>query len=227
MYKVNIPDDPKSSYNTITNCVINTDFDYVDSDGATQTVKSSWQYQPVYASPTVTVNNTVSSSGAIQYNVSIFFGTGDSPYADEDINTGTTQYHFYAYKDTDGKGICGSNVSLSWYYELPAGERIWASAFSAAGDIYFGTSTAETEDPCDATTTATNSGKLYVFSTSGTEKAAFNTGNITTSPVVEDEHIYFKTSDGLSSIGGSTYNNRKAMTGTGSSQILSWEEINN
>jgi len=228
MYKVNLPDNPKSSSgsNRITNCVINYDFDYVDSKGATQSITTLQQYHPIYASPAITINNTLSSTGDIQYNVKIFFGTGDSPYYNDNIDTTTTTYHFFAYKDTEAKGVCGSGVSLDWFYALPAGQRIWASAFSAAGNIYFGTSTAETEDPCNALIATSNKGQLYVFSTGGTQMHdAFDTGNIITSPLVEDEHLYFRTKDGLNSLGGSTYNNATVVTGTGKTEIISWKEI--
>jgi type IV pilus assembly protein PilY1 len=226
MYKVNLPDDPKSNFKQITHCIINSDFSYTDSDGNAHVLDESQRYHPIYASPTVTVNNTLSDTGAIQYNINVFFGTGDSPYYDENINTGNTRYHFFAFSDKDPKGECGNNMTLSWYYELPAGQRVWASAFASAGEIFFGTSTAETEEPCDAIAEGKNAGQLFVFTTSGTPKKAFNTGNIVTSPVVEDEHIYFRTSDGVNSMGSNIYNNKKTQMGTGNSSIVSWEEVN-
>jgi type IV pilus assembly protein PilY1 len=221
MYKVNLPDDPQSSFTEITHCVINTDFEDEDNN----IIAESQRYHPVYASPAVTIDNSLSQTGELDYSIKIFFGTGDSPYYDEDINTAETRYHFFAYNDRDAKGICGSSVVLDWFYELPEGHRIFASAFSAAGNIYFGTSTAETEDPCEATGAGKNAGKLFVFSTEGVQKQAFNTGNIISAPLVEDEHLYFRTSEGLNSLGGSTYNNNTIVTGTGTSQIISWEEI--
>jgi len=54
---------------------------------------------------------------------------------------------------------------------------------------------------------------------------SFATGNIITTPVVEDQHVYFRTSEGISSIGGSAYNNKTKVSGTGTSKIISWEEI--
>jgi type IV pilus assembly protein PilY1 len=225
LYKVNLPDDPKSNFKQITHCIINSDFSYTDTEGNAYVLDESQRYHPIYASPTVTVNNTLSDAGAVQYNINVFFGTGDSPYYDENINIGNTRYHFFAYSDKDPKGECGNNTTLSWYYELPAGQRVWASAFASAGQIFFGTSTAETEEPCDATAEGKNEGQLFVFTTSGTPKKAFNTGNIVTSPVVEDEHIYFRTSDGLNSMGSNVYNNKKTQMGTGNSSIVSWEEV--
>lgn len=221
MYKVNLPDDPDSTFSTITNCVINTDF--TDEDG--NSVPSDQIYHPVYASPAISINNTLSSTGEIEYNIKVFFGTGDSPYYDEDINTADTTYHFFVYVDNEDKGMCGTSSYLDWFHTLPAGERIWASAYSAAGQIYFGTATAETEDPCEATAAGKNEGNLYVFTLEGDAVASIDTGNIVTTPVVEDEHVYFRTSEGLNSLGGSTYNNETRLTGTGTSQIISWEEI--
>jgi type IV pilus assembly protein PilY1 len=224
MYKVNLPDDPRNlSFQDITTCIINTDMVYTKS-GTTYAVADSQQFHPIYASPTVTVNNTLDEAGDIEYNINIFFGTGDSPYYDEDINAEDTTYHFFAYSDSDAKGECGGNTSLTWFFELPEGQRIWASAFASAGQIFFGTATAETEDPCEAQG-ENNEGQLFIFTTDGTPLKAFNTGNIITSPVVEDEHIYFRTSDGLNSMGGNVYNNEKTKVGVGTSKIESWEEV--
>jgi len=219
MYKVNIPDDPDIPRYDITHCVINTDF--VDESG--NTVPEAHRWQPIYASPAVIVDNEFTESGEINYNIKIFFGTGDSPYYDEDINFGDTGYCFYAYCDQDNKGECNeSSVVLDWFYEMPAGHRIFASAFAAAGYIYFGTSTAETEDPCEGT----NEGKIYGFSEEGGSPVLQEeVGDITTSPLVEDEHLYFRTPTGLQSRGSGQYNNDVNVGGLADIRIKSWREI--
>ncbi len=171
------------------------------------------------------VLNTYTQTGKVNYDVRIFFGTGDNPYYDEDINTASTTYHFFAYRDEDKKGECGEEY-LDWFYELPAGHRIWASAFAAAGNVYFGTATAETEDPCKATETGANQGKLFAFSIGGGNPLySAQVGNVTVTPLVEDQHLYYKTSDGLTSLGGGQYNNETSYGGTASTATRVWRQI--
>jgi type IV pilus assembly protein PilY1 len=228
LYKITIPDNPSgsSSYG-ITNCVINRDF--TDSFG--NSVASNQQYHPIYASPAVVVANTYASDGTIDYKVKILFGTGDSPYFDENINTADTTYHFFAYVDTAAKGVCNvSSVYLDWLYALPPGERIFASAFAAAGSIYFGTSTSETEDPCEgAGNPASNNGRLYVMDINQTDsvttKFIMNTGNILSAPVVDDQHLYVKTvGNGMMTTPG-PYNNPIVMGGLAETSVSTWREI--
>ncbi|MCX5880552.1 MAG: hypothetical protein NTU74_01670, partial [Deltaproteobacteria bacterium] len=133
LYKVNIPDDPNSGSSDITNCVINRDM----ADNFGNSVASGQQYHPIYASPAIVVQNTYTTAGDIQYKIKILYGTSDSPFFDENINIANTTYDFFAYVDTAPKGDCNSNnVNLDWLYALPSGERIFASAFAAAGSIY-------------------------------------------------------------------------------------------
>lgn len=184
LYKVTIPDDPsKTSAYGITNCVINTD------------IGSATLRNPIYASPAIVVQNTYNDLGEIKdYKIKLFFGTSDSPYIDHENLPGP--YHFFAYIDTQKKtDTCGA-ASLDWLYKLPTGERVFASAFVAAGTVYFGTATSETEDPCEGSGSANvakNAGSLYVMdikqSVSPTPKFTMKTGNIFTSPVVDDENI--------------------------------------
>lgn len=222
MYKVNIPDDPDLPRYDISQCVINTD--YTDDQG--NTVPVAQQGHPIYASPAVVVDNRFSHSGEITYDIKIFFGTGDSPYYDEDINTSDTRYHFFAYRDRDQKGGCNeTSVFLDWFFELPEGHRIFASAFAAAGNIYFGTATAETEDPCAAAEAGANRGRIYAFTTEGDPRFSSEVGNIIVSPLVEDEHLYFKTPSGLKSLGSGQYNNKMSGGGTAQSSVSMWREV--
>ncbi len=223
LYKVDIQDN-----GTITNCVINTDF--TDKFG---TVVAQ-QYHPIYASPAVIVQNTYDSGGKVsEWKTSVLFGTGDSPYFNDNVNTGTTTYHFFAYVDTTPKGtFCPSGTfSLDWVYALPAGERIFASAFAAAKTVYFGTSTAETEDPCEGSgIVGKNLGKLRAIEVNQTgvslvEKFSATTGNVVSAPVVDDNHLYLKTTGGGLQTTKGPFNNPAAMTGLVESAVASWREI--
>jgi len=225
LYKVNIPDDPDTVKYNLSNCVINHDF--VDADS--NEVPEALRYQPIYGSPVVNVSRSVSSNGYSNYDVKIFFGTGDSPYYDEDINTSTTHYYFYAYLDQSDKGACNdAAVSLDWFLELPEGHRIFASAFAAAGTVYFGTSTSDTEDPCElAGESVSNLGRVFALSMdSGTVKFEQSVGNMIVSPVVADEHLYIRTQTyGLQSFGSGRYNNEVIHIGLPEIQPRSWLEI--
>ncbi|MDY0262680.1 PilC/PilY family type IV pilus protein [Syntrophotalea acetylenica] len=240
MYKVNLPDLPGSVAYPISQCVINTDFDYVrvndqgtedtaDDVSTTMTVPENQRYHSIYASPTVVVDNSLNSSGALVHNVRIFFGSGDSPYVDEDIDTGNTSYHFFAYADHAAKGSTeASDVELAWFEALPAGHRIFASAYAAAGSVYFGTATSDTEDPCGGP----NEGRIYAFSYSGLSllsdsagQQGLEVGDIITAPLVEDQHLYFKTPDGLKSLGSNQYNNPTRTGGLPYSRVRSWREV--
>jgi hypothetical protein len=183
----------------------------------------------------VTVDNSVNQSGNIDYKVRIFFGTGDSPYYDEDINMSGTRYYFFAYLDTSDKGVCdNSRVTLDWFYELPEGHRVFTSAFSAAGLIYFGTSTADTEDPCASDSVNNNNGEIFAFNmqapqTPGTPPTPLfrqRVGNVVASPMVEDQHLYVKGLGlGLQSFGSGIYNNQVITGGWPDIAIRLWREI--
>lgn len=218
MYKVNLPDDPDGMNYQISHCIINSDF--TDENG--DSVPSSQQYHPIYASPAVIVDRDYSTSGVVSSSVKIFFGTGDSPYYDEDINTASTTYHFFTYIDETEKGNNDPDaVKLDWFYELPAGHRVFASAFAAAGTIYFGTATSETEDPCSSS----NEGKLIALNIDdGTLIHSEDTGNIYSTPIVDDKHVYFKTPNGLTSLGGDDYNNAVTVDGTTVVSTKMWRE---
>jgi hypothetical protein len=226
MYKINIPDDPQNTNsNSVTHCVLNTDM--VDED--MNTVAAGQRWHPIYASPAVVVDNSISPLGDIEYNVIVLFGTGDSPYFDENINTATTRYHFFAYADTANKMECTpSKHKLEWFLELDEGHRIFASAFAAAGQIYFGTSTSETEDPCEGHLEVDgNEGRIYAVTLEGVVLLNKVVGDMSTSPLVEDEHIYFRTPTGLQSMGSGVYNNEVQAAGTPSINFRAWREVIN
>ena len=227
LYKVDIPDN-LSGAGSITNCVVNTDF----TDNFGNSVAADQQYHPIYASPTVIVQNTYDQDGKVsEWKTSVLFGTGDSPYFNDNVNTGTTTYHFFAYVDKAQKGTCTpGTVTLDWVYALPAGERIFASAFAAAKTVYFGTSTAETEDPCEGSgIVGKNLGKIRAMEINQTGsvnvKFTKTTGNIVSAPVVDDNHLYVKTTGGGIQTTPGPYNNPSAMAGLVESAVASWREI--
>jgi type IV pilus assembly protein PilY1 len=229
MYKVNIPDDPDTQKYNINHCVINTDFTDDDLDNELNSIPENQRYQPIYGSPVVIADNGLTGEGKIHYNLKIFFGTGDSPYYDENINTDDTRYHFFAYRDESAKGQCNEDsVQLDWFLELPKGHRIFASAFAAAGNIYFGTATSETEDPCaPGSTQNTTGGTLFALTMGGSVVTQLtDVGSIITSPLVSDEHLYLRSQTlGLRSFGSSKYNNPSLAGGSAELQIKAWREL--
>jgi hypothetical protein len=227
LYKINIPDDADTVKYPISHCVINRD--YVD-DGD-NFLATDRRTQPIYGSPVAVVDNGITLTGELQYNVMIFYGTGDSPYYDEDVNTAATRYNFFAYRDETPKGQCDENtVFLDWFYELPEGHRVFASAFAAAGSVYFGTSTSETEDPCEGGGSVdSNQGRIYAFTLKGAPVLGDGktVGNIVLSPLVEDEHLYIKSQkSGLRSFGKGTYNNQSLIGGLPEIRRQWWRELN-
>lgn len=225
LYKVNLPDDPEQGIVDVSYTVMNTDFTASNSG---DTVAQSQRWHPIYGSPTVIREVDVDDSGQIVYNIKVFFGTGDSPYFDENIDTDNTTYHFFAYVDTAGKHeIDQTKFNLDWYVDLPTGNRVFASAFAAAETIYFGTSTAETEDPCEGHGQVDgNKGRVYAFDLQGVERLNRIVGDIRTSPMVEDEHLYFRTPVGLHSLGSGQYNTPIRTVDVPAISVRSWQEMN-
>jgi len=226
LYKINLPDDPDEKKFSINHCLINNDF----TDDDSKEIDDDLRWQPIYGSPVASVENGLTAEGKISNNIRIFFGTGDSPYFDEDIDTDSTSYHFFAYRDQDEKGQCDQNtVSLDWFLALGAGERIFASAFAAAGNLYFGTSTADTEDPCAGggdNQSKVSRGRLYALTFEGDLVWDQEVGNITTTPLVVDEHLYVKSQTlGLRSFGGGPYNNPAIMGGSPQLTLRNWREL--
>jgi len=227
LYKVNLPDDPQEGATDISCTVMNTVFTANRSEEVTDTVSEDQRWHPIYGSPTVIRGFDVDDSGQITYNIKVFFGTGDSPYYDENIDTDNTTYHFFAYVDTAAKQeIDPTKISLDWFVALPPGNRVFASAFAAAETIYFGTSTAETEDPCEGHGQVDgNQGRMYAYNFKGVERLNRIVGDIRTSPMVEDEHLYFRTPVGLHSLGGGLYNTPIQTMALPKISIRSWQEI--
>lgn len=214
MYKVTLPDE-SGSLADIDDCVIND------------------KVLPIYASPTI----VVTEDGGTKY-VDIFFGTSDNPYESGDSPAGTI-YTFYAYRDSSGKGGC-SKAEKRWWLDMPAGHRIFATAFAAAGKVYFGTSTQDTEDPCSTPDVEdAGLGRVYMVDQNredGDPVSYIEVGNVRSAPVVDDEHLYIKTLDGAAdgasghmlSIGAGIYNNepnKVQFSGPPTPQIKWWREV--
>jgi Tfp pilus tip-associated adhesin PilY1 len=124
MYKVSLPDNPDQISGSINECVL--------KDAG----------QPIQASPAAVSKTEIGADGELDYRVIVLFGTGDSPSQSDDSSD---PYFFYAVEDTDVKGSCSAGTDL-WSVTLPAGHRIFASAFATADTAYFGTTAAETDD---------------------------------------------------------------------------------
>ncbi len=222
LYKVNLPDDPEPELNAlgdISYCVINTGLSSSLIDGG-----------GIFGSPTVVADNGYNIDGSIDYNIKIMYGTGDSPFADEDLTS--TTYHFFALVDQDEKGACGA-TTLDWSITLPANERVWSSAFAAAGKVYFGTTTSETEDPCEGYSAGADTGNLYVVdmdlaqdATEPTQTVVDIESNINVTPVVYDQNIFAKKpTGGVDLVGEGQFNSEINSKGRGKSETLLWREV--
>ena len=224
IYKINLPDNPDNQSNKITHCILNADFS--DEDGKVMPTGRRWQ--PVYAPPAIVIENGLSQTGDVGYRVGIFFGTGDSPYFSERADTADQRYHYFAYKDAAIKGECNPNaLYLDWYIELEAGHRIYSAGFAAADQIYFGSATSETENPCAAylNGVADTAGILYAVNHQGEILMERATGDVATPLLVEDEHIYFRTLSGLRSLGRGIYNNDVLKSGAPVIKVHAWLEV--
>ncbi len=224
LYKINLPDDPNNSIEDINHCVINGDF----TDDDFNEIPTAQQYQPIYGSPVAVVANRLTAEGGVSYKIRLIFGTGDSPYYDEDIDWKNTRYHLFAYRDEDEKGGCSqSRVHLEWFYELPEGQRMAASAFAAADNIYFGTMTAHKENSGDGDSGSTNNGGgIFTLSMDGKLIMMKDIGNIIAPPLVVDQHLYTKSQlNGLQSFGGGPYNNQAKTGQTPEFKMRSWREF--
>jgi type IV pilus assembly protein PilY1 len=212
VFKVNIPDDSDMPQCDFESCIINTNFFYKDSLGVAHSVPPDQQFHPIVASPTVVVDNDYDKDGVSNYNIRLFFGTSASDHPN----------HFFAYADHNSKGVCNAaSISIEWFYQLPDGNVIVTSSVAAAGAVYLGTSTDEAGD--------VGAGRIYVYDMLG-GKVIFEKeiGDITATPLVEEEHLYVKTSSSGTSpviIGGGKYNNDTVKIPSAKAGIQAWKEI--
>jgi len=66
---------------------------------------------------------------------------------------------------------------------------------------------------------------LSVINDSETGEHGLEVGDIITTPIVEDEHLYIKTRDGLKSFGSSKYNNATKTGGLPYTRVRFWREL--
>ena len=153
---------------------------------------------------------------------------GSNPYHLDGASS-TETYTFYAYRDSDNVGGCSSG-DLRWSQDLPAGQGVFASAAVAAGQVYFGTSSGDSEDPC-----APNSGgsggaqdgtTFGIDIETGAVLVQDASGPVTAAPVVDDEHVYIKKGSGETEVRGDN-NFQNDLEQKGNSDVIqsSWREL--
>ncbi|MCK4508548.1 MAG: hypothetical protein KAU27_08410, partial [Desulfuromonadales bacterium] len=234
LFRINLSDDPNVFWTSVSNVIVNTDYtddDKLDGDSLPLEVPVADRWQPVYASPTVDVERRYNDDGTEHYEVRIMFGTGDSPFVDTD-DSSYANYYIYSYIDRSPKAIVDpelskdpAQVELEWFMALPAGHRVIASAFASARKLYIGTSTSGVEDPC---VTGEDAGRLYVLDYDGSNidnPDFIETGNVNSSPIVEDEHVYIRTKSGTKIFGKGTFQNETNSGGPGKSTPTTWREL--
>ena len=216
LYKITVNDDPLVASSSASVC-------------AFYSVPQSPNVQGIYASPVASVLSGVDTSGEYAPEVVILFGTSDDPKLQED--TQNPQYNFYAITDAEDDGLCSPGAGTEkWVLPLTPGHRVFAAGASSAGNVYFGTSTADTEDPCAISTLSDGSvGSVFAVNietgvTSAQEIA--NVGNITVTTVVDDEHLYVRDGSGnITGFGGNTYQNDLKRGGQGNAHPSAWREL--
>ena len=95
VYKVNLPDDPKTPGSFI-HCVFNTDF--TDSDG--KQIPMEQRKNAIYAKPTVVVENGIGEDENFNGRIRIVFGTGESPHENRGMDISDTRNYIISYVDT-------------------------------------------------------------------------------------------------------------------------------
>ncbi|NJL59132.1 MAG: hypothetical protein HC887_05275 [Desulfobacteraceae bacterium] len=147
----------------------------------------------------------------------------------------STIFSFYGFEDKDSNTTCTPiTEEPSFQMDFPAGERVWTSAFASAGQIYFGTTTADTEDPCDGYggTTSKASSNVYVLGKNDSGEMQLvhtisDTPNMNVPPVVDDGHLYIRGPDGkIKSYGSDKYNNAQNIYGIAQPpKQKTWREV--
>ncbi|MFW2331496.1 MAG: hypothetical protein ACN4E2_04290 [Nitrospinota bacterium] len=120
----------------------------------------------IYSAPAVVMAKL---SGASTAYPTILFGTSDNPNDSSDgrkSDGSLKEFTFYAVQDKElSKTDCGAvDINETWKVGLPEGHRVFGSPFVSDGKVGFGTSTAETDDPCAVSTLASGAdGNFYVL----------------------------------------------------------------
>ena len=223
VYKILLPDQPGHLTAGIQHCVLNTDF--VSADGHTVPVNS--RFQPIQASPTVW-NDVDGTTGAdTKGRVWIFFGTGGVTHNEERLIEADQPNYLFAYTDDAGKMDCRpGRHALQWFIELAPGEHVLASAYTAAGQAYFATTTTLWSDPCGRLPApAGEPGGMITVDLEGTVVFERSIPEILGPPLVEDMHLYITLPGGPLSLGAGVYNHPLSSTGRPKARIKAWQEI--
>ena len=222
VYKINIPDDPETPGN-LTQCVLNTDF--TDAEGSQIPVEQ--RRNAIYAPPTAVVENGVGEDGNLKGRIRIVFGTGESSHENRDVDIPNTRNYIISYVDTAAIGECNpTKHELDWFFELEENHQVQAPIVSAAGRLYFGTTTTEVDDQCAALRTENGDlGLLTVMDLEGVVYLSRSMGNVHIAPLIEDQHAYVMVPTGLQSLGSGVYNSPVKSYGVPVVKVHSWEEL--
>jgi len=222
VYKVNLPDDPKTPGN-LTHCVLNTDF--TDAEGNQIPVEQ--RRNAIYTTPTVVVENGIGEDRNLDSRIRIVFGTGENTHENGGINHVDTRNYIFSYVDTAAIGECNpAKHELDWFFELEENHQVRAPIAAAAGRLYVGTTTTEVDDLCAALRTENGDlGLLAVMDLEGVVYLSRRMGNVHIAPLIEDQHAYVMVPTGLQSLGSGVYNNPVKSYGVPVVKVHSWEEL--
>jgi hypothetical protein len=183
--------------------------------------------QPIYVTPVVSLRQDEMNGDNV---VTIYFGTGDRPDAND---SAMPPYHFYAFVDRDPEAECTMG-ELLYEEALPPDEKVWADAFVAADRVYVGTSTGDKAHICDED--PQNPGHIYTFDIDPGPNGEANElaspesagGSVVSGLMVHDEHLFANTLGGKTKIiGGSKWNNLASTTDANGLRDVYWQEVIN
>ena len=222
IYKVNLLDDLETPGN-LTHCVLNDDFS--DKDG--NQIPMEHRQNAIFATPTVVVENGIGEDGNSDSRIRVVIGTGESLYENRGMDTPYTLNYIISYVDTAAIGECNpTKHELDWFHELEENHKVRVPIIAAAGRLYVGTSTTRLEDQCSALRTENgNLGLLTVMDMEGVVYMSQRIGNVHFAPLIEDQHIYLTTPNGLQSLGRGIYNNPLRSIGVPGVKCRSWEVL--
>jgi hypothetical protein len=223
VYKILLPDEPGHLAAGIQHCVLNTDF----YSAAGRAVPVNSRYQPIQASPTVWNDVNETMGGDTKGRVWIFFGIGGETRSKERPIAASQPGYFFAYTDDAGKMVCRpGRHALQWFIELAPGEHVPASAFAAAGQVYFATSSTIRSDPCRRfPAPAVEPAGLITVDLEGTVVFERSIPEIFSPPLVEDMHLYITLPGGPLSFGAGVYNHPRQSSGIPKVRIKAWQPV--
>jgi len=182
--------------------------------------------ESVYSGMSVLVTTTGSGHA-----VKLFVGGGPNPDGSGSVASG---YHMFAFQDDDPIGACTSTgASLVYQQLLPTGQKIWASPFVGADQVFYASAATTSLSVCQSA-----DGTLFAMPTSGDGAGNPTSGQtsltLSGSPVssirVYDGHVLVNVVGGKTTvIGGQTWNNAPSTNNAGGQEVqalrgLSWSE---